>query len=293
MTYINNNTYVNNVNNTNTKFTYDRSKFKPTMWCDKQWNYLKSDCKGLSDMIKRILIFTPLFFASLVAYPLSLVCCTRLTTTTSNNALIVQGSGILATKIQDLKPYQITEVELQSIGNLLIIKGDENSLTLSTDDNIIDQLESRVEGSKLILTTKSGSYQFQHLPTYTLIIPSDVSFLSLPGSGKVTVEELTADAFSCKISGSGKINILKGVVDHQKVIISGSGKYNAPHLLGIHSHVDISGSGSAVIQAKESLKVDISGSGQITYFGNPQITKNISGSGTIQRAEILQEESVG
>lgn len=285
--------FINISNNNNskisvntTKITYDRSKFKPTMWCDKQWKNLKSDCKGLSDIVKRILIFIPLVFASLFAYPLSLICCTRITTTSINSPHIatIHGSGILATQKQDLKPYQITEVDLQSQGNLFIKKGNENSLTLNTDDNIIDQLESRVEGSKLILTTKPGSFQFQHLPTYTLIIPSDVSFLSVSGSGDITMDELTADEFSCKISGSGKINILEGIVNHQKVVISGSGEYIAPNLLGINSHIDISGSGSAVVQAKEGLKVNIRGSGECVYFGNPQITKHISGSGSIQKA---------
>ena len=271
-------------NNSTTSLAYDRSGFKPTMWCDKQWKNLSSDCKGLGELAKRILIFVPLVFASLVAYPISLVCCISLATTYTNSSQMaaITGPGVLATRTQDLKPYHINEVELQCIGNLVINKGNANSLSTSTDDNIINSFESRVEGSKLIISMKPGFFRFLHSPSYTLTIPTDLRYLSVSGSGCVTMDELVADTFSCNISGSGNVNILKGSVNHQSIKISGSGRYVAPNLLGVNSHTNISGSGRAVIQATDTLKVNISGSGKCEYFGNPQITKNISGSGSIQ-----------
>lgn len=38
---------VRNANiDTTMKMTYDRYGFKPSMWCDKQWENLKTDSKG-------------------------------------------------------------------------------------------------------------------------------------------------------------------------------------------------------------------------------------------------------
>ena len=251
---------------------------------------MSSHCNGLGDLIKRVLIFVPLVVASLVAYPISLVCCISLTTTsttmtsiTSPQTATITGSGTQANRMQDLKPYQINEVVLKCIGNLVIKKGNANLLTTSTDDNIINSFESRVEGNKLIIDMKPGSFRFLHSPSYTLSIPTDLHSLSILGQGNVVMDELVADVFSCNISGTGKVNILSGSVNRQIITIPSSGSYTAPNVLGITSQANISGSGKAIIRVRDALKVNISGSGTCVYFGDPRITKNISGSGSIQQ----------
>lgn len=240
----------------------------------------KNRFQRVTDIIRRVIIFIPLVFASLLAYPLSLVCCTQITrdVRVNNGQLpMIQGSGVLAVRKQDLNSSRIAGVELRTTGKVFINRGNESSLTLTTDDNLIDQFEFRSEGNKLVLATKVGSFDFRHEPTCTLTLPENLSALSIAGSGNIILDELTADKFSCKIRGSGKVDVFEGMVNHQKIVISGSGKYIAHHVSVANSYVDIRGSGSVEIQADETLNVNIGGSGECVYTGNPQINRHVFG----------------
>jgi hypothetical protein len=272
--------YYNNAysENNKTSISYDSPRGQPTAYCNRQWKYLSSTCSGLPELVKRILIFVPLVIVSSVVYPISFINSTQIATIT--------GSGTLATSRKDFTSSQINEVELRGTGNLVIKKGNENSLITSADHNILEHFDSHVEGTKLILGMKPGSFRFVRSPSYTLTIPSNLRDLSITGSGNVTIDELTTDTFSCNISGLGKLNILKGIVNDQKITISGSGEYVAPNLLGITSHININGLGKATIQVRDALKVNISGSGKCVYSGHPPlITQHISGFGNIHHRD--------
>jgi hypothetical protein len=274
---------MNNISIGNTKtYTYNSECFKPAHWCTQQWKKLGSEYSGLWDLAKRIITFIPLVLASIITYPISLPFCISLSTTTisSNNINVVKGSGIAATRILNLNS-NINEVEFENSGNLVIKKGNENTLSTTADDNLIDSIVTRVEKNKLIISMKSGAFQFQIRPSYTLTIPSSLQYFSFSGSGDATIDEISAKKFKCDISGSGKVHIIKGNVDHQTVELSGSGQYSSPNVQAGNSNVSISGSGNVTLRAINDLNVDISGSGVCAYLGTPKISKNISGSGSV------------
>lgn len=259
--------------------------FEPALWCNKEWMHLLSPCNGLGELVKRILMFVPLVFASLVAYPISLFYLSS-TITIDPPINIKIGSGILQEKLLDLNPDHIQEVELNAYGNLTIKKGNENSINIKADDNLIDNIETRIENNKLIIAMKSGAFQFSTSPTFVLNIPTSLNLLSVNGSGNATIDELVTDLFTCNIKGSGSVNVLKGTVDRQTIVISGSGDYIAPNLLGSVSNVTIKGSGESIIHAKNALNVSIRGSGECRYYGNPQaITEKIQGSGSLHHID--------
>lgn len=243
-------------------------------WCDKQWRNF-TNFNGVGEIVKRIILFVPLILASLIVYPVSFFSPKK-----AENPLFA-GNGISVIQPYEFEKHKINEVVFPFLGNLTVKKGNSNTLTLNTEDNLIDQFTPHIEGSKLVLNWKPGTYQFHNLPDFVLTVPT-LHKLVISGSGNAVIDEITGDSFSCRISGKGNVKVLQGTVNHQKVTISGKGEYLAPNFQGINSQIRISGLGKAIIQVKDALKVDLSGNGTCEYFGNPsEKSIDVSGNGTV------------
>jgi hypothetical protein len=211
----------------------------------------------------------------------------------------VHGSGIVVKENREVRGF--SKVRLASQGELSIRQGNEESLAIETDDNILPKIKTVVESGRLTIETERG---VSVSPTagirYTLMVKDldnlelsgsgkvhagplhSGSFVArLPGSGTIRLDALEAGALQAEISGSGNIEIA-GMVKRQEAHISGSGKYDAPDLQCKAADVSISGSGHITLWAQESLAAHISGSGSVGYYGNPALTKNISGSGSVR-----------
>jgi predicted small secreted protein len=210
---------------------------------------------------------------------------------------VVRGSGDMVTETRDVSGFD--SVDLSGSGDVIITQGEGESLTIETDDNVMEHITSEVRGGTLRLGTKelisvsptrlvftlgvddlnaadvsgSGSIEADSIETDSLEI--DVS-----GSGDVKVDSLTAGDLGVRISGSGDVQ-LAGEVSEQDIDISGSGNYRAGDLLTETTVISISGSGEATLWTTESLDADVSGSASINYYGNPTVTSSSSGSSDI------------
>lgn len=199
----------------------------------------------------------------------------------------------------------ISSVELSGMGTLIIEQGEEETLEIAAEDNIMDYLESRIVGSNLLLGVQEfvDIYPTDEIVYYLTIkdlssvetsgsgfvelaeLETNVFLIEISGSGEAVILSLNADTLDVEISGSGKMDI-SGSVDHQNIRISGSGDYDGEDLSSDSSNVDISGSGSAVLWVIEDLHLDLSGSGEVDYYGEPILDTDISGSGSVKSLGI-------
>lgn len=211
---------------------------------------------------------------------------------------VVRGSGDLVTEERDVSGFD--ELHFSGMGSLIIEQGDEESLIIEADDNIIDLIESEVRGRDLDIKFRRG---FNVIPTtkmkfYLTVI--DLDRIDLSGVGDVDCESFQTDDLEFRISGSGNVDFtieadsletrisglgdidLEGKVDSHIVKISGSGKYEARELESTECEVDVSGLGSATVNVSEELDISISGAGNVYYIGEPSISQSISGLGRIK-----------
>jgi len=217
-------------------------------------------------------------------------------------SLGIRGSGTLAS--EDRKVSDFNKVEISGVGKLIIDQTGKESLTVSAEDNIIDRIETKVEGDTLKIRVKNQWVFWWVWPTkdieYMLSV-DDLERISISGSGEVNTEMLKSKKLNIRISGSGNADlslevekldinisgsgkfILDGTSTSQTVNISGSGDYDAKDLISSSAKITISGSGKAIIHAKDSLDIDISGSGNVKYLGSPDIDQEVSGSGKISK----------
>lgn len=210
----------------------------------------------------------------------------------------IRGSGTIITEARQVSGFD--RVSLHGSGHLTLIQGDEEGLTITTDDNLLPHIKSEVSSRHLVVGPDNVSIsptreikfvlRLKELESLRLsgsfeveaesLVADELDF-GISGSGKITVGRLEAEETNLSISGSGKAN-LAGEVVRQGLRISGSGNYQAGDLRSQVADVRISGSGSATVWVSEQLDAHISGSGMVGYHGHPQANQHVSGSGTIR-----------
>ena len=209
-----------------------------------------------------------------------------------------RGSGNVITEEREVSGFE--GVALSGIGQVIITQGDQESLTIETDDNLIQYIEGEVRNGRLELgiadntipipsrsiiyrvglidltaldSSGVGSFEMDGLNTDRLRI-------TLSGAGDIGIDSLSATDLAVTISGAGNID-LAGQVETQEVDMSGFGNYNARDLESQTASVRISAAGNAVVWVLDTLDVEISGAGNVEYFGSPDVMREISGAGRV------------
>lgn len=214
------------------------------------------------------------------------------------NYSAVTGSGNIVTEDRAVQDFD--HVSLGGAGRLTIIQGEVESLTITTDDNLLEHIVSTVSGRRLRIGPEHVSLRPTREIDYTLRVKdlrrldlsgslsagadslqADSVALHISGSGKIYVGQLDTDHCESHISGSGRVE-LGGRADSQNLRVSGSGDYRAADLRSRSADIRISGSGDATVWVSERLDTSISGSGSVSYYGAPRISKSVSGSGKIR-----------
>ncbi|MBG7610115.1 MAG: DUF2807 domain-containing protein [Anaerolineae bacterium] len=217
----------------------------------------------------------------------------------------IEGSGNLITESRDVSGFD--RVNLSGYGQVIVEVGDEESLTVTTDDNIMPYVRSEVKNNTLVLDFEDKGFDRGYNPsdgiTFNLVVKNlsrvDISGagsmevngleteklrIDLSGAGALEISSLTADELVIHQSGAGTV-VVSGTVKGQELSHSGVGSYHAADLESETAIVEISGAGSATVWATESLDVDISGLGHVVYYGNPRVIQSISGLGNLISAE--------
>lgn len=235
------------------------------------------------------------------------------------NGATIQGSGKKATETRQVSNIQ--RVSLRATGELTIIQGSEEGLTVEADDNILPHLKSEMRGRELILGPEEGTSISPKTPIrYTLKV-KELDRASISGSGSIISDSIVTKDFSASIAGSGKINLAKldaqdvafdisgsgkmsidslkgktleakisgsgdydltGDVDKQTVTITGAGNYLGGDMKSSDATVRISGSGDVTLWSSSALNISITGSGKVNYYGKPSVSQTIAGGGNIK-----------
>ncbi len=214
----------------------------------------------------------------------------------------IEGSGVAATETRTIAEF--TGISIEGSGDAVVLFGDEPSIVVEADENLLEYIETEVEGNTLYLRLrhpeKGVSFRTRSPLRYTITTPS-VSAFSIAGSGSVHCAKLAAEELGVEIAGSGTVVLndmrcgkleidiagsgdvrMSGVAESQWIQISGSGDVAAGDLRTKKTRIDIAGSGDATIWATERLRVSVAGSGDVQYYGSPSLSKSIDGMGSVR-----------
>ncbi|MCD6423907.1 MAG: DUF2807 domain-containing protein [Anaerolineales bacterium] len=221
---------------------------------------------------------------------------------------MVRGSGDVI--VEDRKVSGFDKILVEGAGRLILTQGDSESLSIETDDNLIEYIRTEVVGDTLeigfeddvvfssgkgrVALDPSDGFVFRisviDLEAISVSGAADIEMdkiktdrldITFSGAGRVSVDDLDAGSLNVHVSGAGDVNLV-GRVDDQVVMLSGFGRYQAFDLESQEASVTISGAGGANVWVIETLDVSISGAGDVKYYGSPSVNPNISGLGRIQ-----------
>jgi Putative auto-transporter adhesin, head GIN domain len=213
---------------------------------------------------------------------------------------VMKGSGKPITDKRAITGFD--SLSLKGSFDVTLAQGANEGVEITGDDNIVPLIETRVDGTKLVVTTKKGTSFSTRNPILITVQAKNLNAIAVSGSGDVKANGLKADALGVSISGSGNVKLdglqstslgvvisgsgdfsASGKATTQIISISGSGDVRTEKLEGTDVTVKIAGSGDAQVWAKNTLTASIAGSGDITYVGDAKVTQSVAGSGSVSR----------
>jgi hypothetical protein len=190
----------------------------------------------------------------------------------------IDGSGVPATQARAVGEF--TGVELGGSNNVVIRVGEEQSVVVKADDNLVDRVTTEVQSGTLVIANTPGSFSTRSPMSVEVSVPT-LDTLQLTGSGNIVVDGIQTESLTVDLPGSGTLTG-SGTATHLEVTVGGSGTVQFTRLVADDVRAVVSGSGSIFVTATESLDGSVSGSGAILYTGNPpDVTRNVTGTGAI------------
>ena len=199
-----------------------------------------------------------------------------------NDLPVRAGSGKPASVVRDAGTA-FDRIVLRSAENLDVRIGPEASITLHGDDNLLELIETRIDGGRLMIESR-GSYRSKTPLRVEVQLPSLRAF-ALEGSADARIRGVTGKALEIELNGSGNITA-SGSVENLDVDLNGSGDASLGGLKAVRVEADLNGSGDITVAASEALEAELNGSGDIRYHGSPaRLRMEVNGSGDIERAD--------
>lgn len=232
----------------------------------------------------------------------------------------VRGSGDVVEETRDIG--EVTGARLATVGTLHIEQGNEVTLRLSGEDNILPLIRTEVRGGVVVIDTEpntnirttrpldyyltvvdideialisSGDGETGDLRADDLTIEldssgsletgevtCDVLNVRILSSGNATMDSATGTTLDVELSSAGDLTIRGGNFGRQDVRINSSGSLNARDVRTQEATFRLSSSGSATVWVEESLEARISSSGSVRYAGDPALDWDSSSSGVVK-----------
>lgn len=228
---------------------------------------------------------------------------TCITLTYSQRGEKIKGNGNVVTIKRQTGNYE--GIAVGGFYEVELVDGEEGTITLRGEDNILEYIETEVRGGTLTIKSRdnvqlrpsSGEIIFVTIPV------DKIDAIRLSGSGKVVGKKtfeannfkihtsgsknaaLTVNAKSLKVISSGSSNItLSGTTERLDVTSSGSSNLRAFELTTDTADIASSGSSNIRISVNDKIDVKSSGSSYIKYRGNPEkVHSKSSGSSKLSK----------
>jgi len=192
----------------------------------------------------------------------------------------VRGSGIVKTESRQVSNF--SSISSKSVGRVTVQQTGKESLTITSEDNILPLQESYVANNVLYLTTVKDAH-FNPTKSIEFVVEvKSLESLNINGVGSVEVKDIHGKRLSISLDGVGSMTI-SGNVDVLELTLSGVGIFNGKEFKTKQATVRNSGVGSAVVNVSEQLDATVSGVGSVEYIGSPQVRESVRGVGTVKK----------
>ena len=176
-------------------------------------------------------------------------------------------------------------VALHGTATLDIRIGDEPSVTLDGDPDVVAATRTEVRGDTLIITRRPTGW-FSYAPGKKLVAHVTMrrlDRLSVHGASDVTIAGATSGASRIAINGTGHV-IASGRMNSISLVINGTGDADLKAMPVDRATVVVNGAGKVTLDVRNSLKATVNGAGDVIYDGDPpDVSSSVHGVGSIRR----------
>jgi hypothetical protein len=190
----------------------------------------------------------------------------------------VKGSGNAATEKREVADFK--GVDVSGVFQVEVVAGNEFSVEVNADDNLLPMIKTEVRGGVLHLETSERISPKS--PLLVRISAPDIDSLEASGASKVSLTGVTNSALNVDSSGASKITVA-GTTGTLTVDVSGASNIDAAALQAENANVDASGASHVAVNATNEVQADASGACKITYAaGARNVIKRTSGASKVQ-----------
>ncbi len=181
------------------------------------------------------------------------------------------------------------ELEVNGAIDVYLQQGDEETVALQLDENILPKVELYQRGDRIVVDLKKNNHVIGHKHYKILVTFKDLEKLEMNGIGKLRCRDtlqlshldvrqagignleliLNAKELNGTFDAVGKVRLI-GRVRNADLEMNGIGKLYAYDLIAEHLTIERNGIGKAEVHATQSLVVENSGIGSVRYRGNPE-----------------------
>ncbi len=180
----------------------------------------------------------------------------------------VTGSGVPKSEDRNLSE-SIQSISLYGIGQMKVIIGDQASLKVTADENMLQYVTSEVKDGRLSVGVGNGSYVWHNPPQCLMTIP-ELKSITLEGQTQMDVEGLNEASLSIEADGQCSI-VLSGTAAEQIIRLEGQCVCDATNLKGTTAIVNSKGQCNIRLSSLQSVEGEIGGVAVLLYQGNPML----------------------
>ncbi len=203
----------------------------------------------------------------------------------------IPGSGDIVVETRDVAGFE--RIDLAGEGRVEVSLGGDPSLTIETDDNLMEYLEILVSGTTLTLRT-IGDGAFDIDPTASIVWRVTVPMLvevtisgagsidapglegdridaSVDGAGDITLPGLDTGVLVAQINGAGSI-IAGGAAESVDASVNGAGTIDLGELETVDASLRINSSANVTVWATGEIDISGDGPGTVAVYGSPEIS---------------------
>ena len=221
-------------------------------------------------------------------------------------ALFTMSAGSVSAQGQSRSVSGFSSIASSGSFNVYVKMDGNESVKVDADEDIINDIETVVDGSTLKIRFKDREYRHRDIKKANIYVEAkSLNALVNSGSGSIKVEgTISAGSFKAMLSGSGNISTavksdevhavisgsgsitLSGNTGEANLVISGSGEIEGKRLKTGSSSAVITGSGNVYVDAEKSVSAHITGSGSLIYSGSASVTDSrYTGSGRVTKGD--------
>ncbi len=210
------------------------------------------------------------------------------------------GNGKVVTEERQVSG-DFTEVRGSAGLDVYLTQGDENKIVVEADENLLQYIETNIEGAMLHLTTSENLGRSRAKKVYVTfkelnnieassgaevvgnsVIKNQKLSLKSSSGAELKVEIFAQDVVASTSSGA-ELEITGKAASLQADASSGS-ELDAKELMVINCNAEASSGAEVTVNVKEKLETNVSSGGDINYYGNPvSVNSNKSHSGSVHK----------